>query len=728
MLRAVSSADSVRINARRTIDSQDPPEISLLVEKASQPTQVNFTGNAWTAPVSSIVVFDSEFVELNVYSGFEIRADQRQSLLEFALGDQAVLLKKKVEQLTIDIEIQTRRRGEAERTISGYASPLGLTEFMSLQPVSDAKSQIDALHKRIEAAKSVQQLLSRKEPVGLPPIRFDLGETFATLAKELEDVEESAEALVRKHFAKHGGLGLEEWVSHGQRYLVLDECPFCGQSLSGLDLIRAYRSYFNEAYSRLKSEVASLEQKIASALSESKVEAFEGAVATNNARIEAWRDQLELTVPMLAANKIRIILDRVRQALLALASKKRQNPLEAVGSESQLQELTADLDAANEVIASYNASVDAQVEKIETFKKSLAGEDVSKLESAVRKLEAAQKRQLPKVVDAVSEYQAADAERKRLEEAKNFAREQADKLIESTLQQYQATINSLLTSFGAEFSIEQLKPTYVGSGEPRAEYGLSVRNKLIKLGGRSDVPKTPCFGNTLGDGDKRTLAFAFFIARLRTDPGLNDKIVVLDDPVSSLDSNRRHRTLKLICDLATKCRQVIVLSHNPYFVRELREQLCGMKPVPLTLRILGIRRVQKGYSAFAPCDIDDVCSSDYYRHHSLVSDYVDGKSQADVRDVAKAIRPLLEGYYHRRFPRRIPRQMLLGQVISEAGKAAPADPLSNLKPLIKELSEINEYAGKFHHDADSAFDPAPPNDTELLQFARRALNLIYQNG
>jgi hypothetical protein len=35
-----------------------------------------------------IVVFDSEFVEHNVYSGFEVRSEQRQALLEFALGDQ----------------------------------------------------------------------------------------------------------------------------------------------------------------------------------------------------------------------------------------------------------------------------------------------------------------------------------------------------------------------------------------------------------------------------------------------------------------------------------------------------------------------------------------------------------------------------------------------------------------------------------------------------------------
>jgi hypothetical protein len=140
---------------------------------------------------------------------------------------------------------------------------------------------------------------------------------------------------------------------------------------------------------------------------------------------------------------------------------------------------------------------------------------------------------------------------------------------------------------------------------------------------------------------------------------------------------------------------------------------------------LSIIRVEDGYSAFACCDIDDICSSDYYRHHCLVCDYVDGKSTINARDVAKAIRPMLEGYYHRKFPRRIPRQMLFGQIIYEAKEAKPDNPLSNLKPILKELNEVNEYAGNFHHDTNPNFETTSINEAELLNYARRALTLIY---
>ena len=163
-------------------------------------------------------------------------------------------------------------------------------------------------------------------------------------------------------------------------------------------------------------------------------------------------------------------------------------------------------------------------------------------------------------------------------------------------------------------------------------------------------------------------------------------------------------------------------------VRELRERLAEKKPTPVTLGIIAITRVQHGYSAFGPCDIDDICSSDYYRHHRLVADYVDGKSTVNIRDVAKAIRPLLEGYYHRRFPGKIPRKLMFGQIIALAAQAQPGDPLVYLQPLLKELGEINDYAGQFQHDTNPGYETVPVVDGELLGSARQALNLIYQNG
>ena len=734
VLRACQLGDAGRLQAKKTIDVVGDPEVKLLLPTGNH---IDFTANAWTATLPDIVVFDSEFVEHNVYSGFEVRSDQRQALLEFALGDQTVPLKKKIDQLTNEIAAQTTKRTQTEKVLTGFATPYPVASFITLQPVADAQQQIDALLKRIEAAKNIQQLRERKDPVKLTTVLFNVPLVFPVLKTQIQDIEETAEAAVKAHLIKHNATSRDDYPCQTLRTgLVLANIiiwtvrivHFAVKLLRGLKLIDAYRHYFNSAYMALKNQINELEAQILREISDSKINPVISAATINTARIEAWKDQINIAAPILDEAMLTATIQNIRSQLLELVSAKRNAPMEPVGSQGESDAVTAMLKSIGDAIAKYNSEIEAVTAIIREFKRRLAFDNTASLKAEVNRLEAAQKHNLLEVKTAITDYQTAESERKRLDAEKRKTRDDLDALMLTTLEQYQAGINSLLARFGAEFSIEQLKPTYLGSGEPRTEYGLCLRKKSIKLGSRADILSGCGFATTLSEGDKRTLAFAFFIARLRADTHLKGKMVVLDDPVSSFDRNRRHQSIQLIVGLAGECRQLLVLSHDAYFVRELRERLADQKPTPIVPNIISIKRVQNDYSAFAQCDIDDICSSDYYRHHKLVADYVDGNSRVNPRDVAKAIRPLLEGYYHRRFPRRIPRKQMFGQIISLAAAAQNGDPLAYLKPLLKEMGEVNGYAGQFHHDPNSGCESAPVVDGELLCFAKRALTLIYQNG
>lgn len=726
VIRACQLSDAGRMNARKTLDSPDSPVVDLLLSTGAH---LEYKANAWTGNPPAFAVFDSEFVEQNVYSGFEIRPDQRQALLEFALGDATVALKKQVEQLSQSIKDQTAIRSEAEKALEALAPPYTIKEFVALKPVPNAQAKIDELRKCIEATKTAQQLAARQAPVSLLPLLFDVHGTFSLLGKTLANVEQAAEAEVRAHLLKHSHPGIEEWVNTGQPYAVGVDCPFCGQAIGGLSLIKAYQSYFNAAYEGLKADVAALEFEATAAWGDAKVHALEAAHATNVARIEGWADQLQLSVPVLDAAALRNELSSARTRVLSLIATKRQQLLATVGTGENAGVVEAALGAINSRIAKYNQQTEDIATRIAQFKAKLGSQNVAALEASIKQLEAAQRRHLLATINTVAAHVAAETQRKKLEGEKAKARGQIDTLMQTTLSQYQGTINQLLNSFGAEFAIEQLKPTYVGNtGVPRTEFGLRIRKKSVKLGSRSDLASGHAFGSTLSEGDKRTLAFAFFVARLQDDSNLANTIVVLDDPVASLDRNRRQESKRLIARLAADCEQLILLSHDAYFVREFRDRLSDLKPAPVPLKMLALKRVQDGYSAFSPCDIDDMCSSDYYRHHKLIADFVDGKPTPNPRDVAKAIRPLLEGYYHRRFPGAIPKRLMFGQIIALAVDPTATGPLINLRPLAPELVEVNDYAGQFHHDTNQSADAIPVIDTELLAFARRALILIYRNG
>ncbi len=76
----------------------------------------------------------------------------------------------------------------------------------------------------------------------------------------------------------------------------------------------------------------------------------------------------------------------------------------------------------------------------------------------------------------------------------------------------------------------------------------------------------PSFRNTLSAGDRNTLALAFFFASLDRDPALADKIVVIDDPMTSLDEHRSLTTVHEMRQLHDRVSQMIVLSHSKPFL------------------------------------------------------------------------------------------------------------------------------------------------------------------
>lgn len=727
VFRAVSTGDADRMNARKTLDVSGQPSVEVVVNIGGNNRRLEFANSTWTDKVPQMLIFDPEFVEQNVYSGFEVRTEQRQSLLEFALGDQLVSLKNKVDKITGEIEKATNRRSSAERVLNTVKGTLNLQQFIGLPEDPNIERKSDELSKRLEAAKSSQQLLQRRNPETLANFQFDVESVFNLLSKTLEDIEQSSGEIIRTHLQKHNAEGLEDWISQGQVYMVLEECPFCGQSLRGLELIKAYQSYFNEAYKNLKSEIELCAEQVQTVFADGTIDSLMSNVTTNDAKIDAWKDQLPLTSPKLDSVKLRSLVKSIRDQLTNLLSNKRLQPLEKIGSATERQTIEHCISDANKIIDDYNTVLNQVTREIAQFKTTLSSENIVSLRNQLQQLETVQKRHSHDVKRTVQEYRAADGERGRLETEKTQIRRQIDQLLQSTLQQYQGTINHFLQVFGAEFRIVQLQHTYVGSGEPRTEYALEIRGQTVRLGTRTDLATTHSFATTLSESDKRTLALAFFLARLEAEPNLSDRIIVIDDPVSSLDRNRRNKTLGTFIDLTAKCRQLIVFSHEPYFLRDIRDRLTRLRPTPITPKILGIWRAQQGYSSFGECDLDDICSSDYYRHHKIVADYVDGKSTLPLRDVAKAIRPLLEGYYHRRFPRRIPKKTTLGKIIELANRASGSDPLVFLKPILEQISEVNDNTSQFHHD-NTDDSTVTVVDAELKQYAEKALKLIYQNG
>ena len=95
--------------------------------------------------------------------------------------------------------------------------------------IADAAAQIQVLDKQTAEAQGAAQTLVKPEFKKLAAPIFDLDDFKAIAASEFEQIQDGADALVKKHFAEHLGNETERWVSHGLQHKPEQDCPFCGQ-------------------------------------------------------------------------------------------------------------------------------------------------------------------------------------------------------------------------------------------------------------------------------------------------------------------------------------------------------------------------------------------------------------------------------------------------------------------------------------------------------------------
>jgi wobble nucleotide-excising tRNase len=536
----------------------------------------------------------------------------------------------------------------------------------------------------------------------------------------MPDIHENAEKLVKQQVAKLGKQGSENWLSHGQHFDNSRACPYCDQDISSNDLVRAYQTHFNAAYSDLKAKVSALQDIVVDATSDNIIATLEQSVSLAVAKTDGWRDSVQIRAIHFDAETSRNALAAFREFVVSIVLRKNAAPAEPFGSDTEKSQAIALWEQVLIPLRSTNGEINAITGLISAYKSQLNSDSVPLLRQQLQQFQLSKNRYDAKVVQLLELLSEARKNVEATDKIKKTARDDLDTLMTTTLSKYQVEINALLKNFGASFSIKGMSANFRGNA-PRSEYGLSLRERDIPLEGVS-----PSFSTVLSEGDKRTLAFAFFIASTMQDPKLPNQTVVIDDPMCSLDRNRRHHTQTVLKRIHSQAAQLIVLAHDAYFIRDLRDTL---KKNDATARIslFQLAAVQESYTDFARFDIEKECASVYARHHQLLNDFSNGQGN-DHSSIAKAIRPMLEGYLHRRFPGTLGKDQLFGQAVSSIRDAPHSSPLHHAKNLVNELNEINSYASQFHHDTNPDADAISVSPAELKTFVKRALDVVHKSA
>jgi wobble nucleotide-excising tRNase len=344
-------------------------------------------------------------------------------------------------------------------------------------------------------------------------------------------------------------LGNSDWVKEGRSFYEANDgkvCPFCQQQTPD-GLAKSLSDYFDEAFEQDTRAIQDLETNY----------------KTNAERLQQQLDAITkspsrfIDIDKLNAEKV-LFDSKVALNLQKILSKKKE-PSQGVALDSLANVLAVIKDvveSSNLKIAEHNK----MVANLAQEKKDLTAQvwkylveveltsDIKLYESKFDGLSKAIKALEQKIDDAKKDKVQKDGEIRALEQAVTSIQPTID------------AINAYLNSFG--FKSFSLKKSDQGNFYC-----------LVRADG-TDAKET------LSEGERSFVTFLYFYCLLKgsnsTSGMTTDRVVVFDDPVSSLDSDILFIVSSMIKSLFDEVRsnvghikQIFVLTHNVYFHKEI---------------------------------------------------------------------------------------------------------------------------------------------------------------
>lgn len=343
-------------------------------------------------------------------------------------------------------------------------------------------------------------------------------------------------------------LGNSDWVREGRTFFAENEmvCPFCQQTTEEA-FTASLNEYFDEAF---EADSSAIDELITNYTSDSeRLQQQVTSVITNPSKF--------LDVEKLKAEK-ELLDSRITINVQKLTTKKKE-PSQILDLESISNIATSIsnlIGTANILASGHNKTVANLAQE----KRNLTAQVWKYLLDVELKADLAdfdaKKNVLSKAIEGLKLSLTAEATNKKNKDSEIQELEKDATSIQPTIDE----INKLLASFG-------FRGFLLAKGENGKSY------KLVRKD-RSDAQ------HSLSEGEKTFVTFLYFYHLLKgghSESGTtNNRVVVFDDPVSSLDSDILFVVSSLIKGLFDEVRsgkgqikQVFIFTHNVYFHKEI---------------------------------------------------------------------------------------------------------------------------------------------------------------
>lgn len=712
VFRSLGTGDGTAIQGRSTLGSASPPKMEIRIDPGSS---AHFSNGAWSQTVPAIRIFDDSYVADNVFDGEGVAHEQKRNLYKVIVGSSNVAAAKSIEDLNAVIRGLTTSISTSELALNALKpSTMSLEIFLGLSENANVDKQVKDAEQRLPIEQRATEIIGHAMPSPLlvPLFPRDIEDV---LLKTLKNVFDGADARVRAHIKSAHAEESEGWISDGLAIVGNGKlCAFCGASLEGNELLKAYKTYFSDEYLAIKGRVESVQSLVEAFCVVSDTRALERDAKDNATALAYFHTTIETPIPSIDLSKLPSIADAVRTEALALLKKKREDILSAVMLSTGYSQAKAVFDEQAKAIQRHNSEIAKVLEALARKKLELGRAKPHETEALIEKLKATRARFEPKNKKLCDTTIALRASKRAKEQAKEAAQLALKKATADTIVRYETSINTLLNRFGARFQLADTKGQQLG-GAPSATFQIEINNVAIPVGAADTPLSEPSFRNTLSAGDRRTLALALFLVETFSDPSLKDTIVILDDPFTSQDSTRRAYTKQQIAVLADRAAQVVLLSHDKYFLNDMRSPLRGKD-----FKFIQVAHFPHA-ALIEPCDIQRECASESARDHETLLEFSE-RRVGDPRTVRERLRPFIEGYLRFRLPDQFSDTDSLGTMIEKITSAAASDPKSAAQGLLPRLAAINEYSIPRQHAQMTPGDTSGAD--EVATCAEDALSIV----
>lgn len=530
----------------------------------------------WASTPMEVLVYNEDFVNENIFQSELIKGVYTFGQEARAVEEQIIAKKAEIERLESDIRgytdnisTKTREKESLEEVFIGQCWTIKerFDEFFEKAFTGCRNDKKKFKEKILQENGS-----NSSEIVSLEILKEKAATIFADGAQTYSNLNllncdrllslETSQILEASIIGKEGvniaglitKLSNSDWVKAGQKYLSNSEgcCPFCQQSTISEGFKKQLEEYFDDTFESQMGELRSIQNDYIRE-SDRVISELRRVFSSDNPLLDNTR--LDQIIRSLEKQKI------TNETLLRDKVEKPSAPIQLHSTREIVEEISAFYEISiakithhNQQITNLNAEKTTLTNQVWRFALEEIKEDITAylkryndLTLAIDGLESGISKKRTKIQEAAQELSQLEVQ------VTN---------IEGTI----AAINTILQSFGfSNFRLE------------KADNGSYY--KVVRLGG-GDAKRT------LSEGEKTFLSFLYFYHLIKgsntSDGTLTNRVVVFDDPISSLDSDVLFIVSSLIRRLigdvkngSGHVKQVLILTHNVYFHKEITFDFCG---------------------------------------------------------------------------------------------------------------------------------------------------------